>query len=194
MRHLGVLIGSCLALTALSLGGCTDLNRALGLEKVVPDEFAVVSGAPLAIPPDYSLRPPRPGAAPSQEVSPTDQARQTIFRANEQHAALPPGADQRSTGENELLRAAGAGRAPQDIRQTITKEARAGDVVDPSFVDKVLFWRTPEPVLGGADQVIDPRQEAQNLRGAQPGSTIPRDMTAPPTIERKGQPRALGSS
>jgi hypothetical protein len=81
-----------LAFAPLALTGFDSFNRALGLEKVVPDEFAVVSRAPLAVPPDYALRPPRPGAAPSQEVTPTEQARQTIFRAGDQQAGLPPGA------------------------------------------------------------------------------------------------------
>src|SRR5262245_35337633 len=114
---------SALALAALSLGGCTDLKRALGMEKVVPDEFAVVQNAPLAMPPAFSLRPPKPGAPPSQELSPSEQARQTIFRAGEQQqvAALPD-ADKRSPGENQLLRQAGAATAPRDIRETIDRE------------------------------------------------------------------------
>jgi len=109
-------------LAPLALGGCTDLKRALGMEKVVPDEFAVVRSAPLALPPDFSLRPPRPGAPPTQEVSPTEQARQTIFRASEQPATLPD-ADKRSAGENQLLRQAGAATASRDIRDTVNREA-----------------------------------------------------------------------
>ena len=65
---------------AVALGGCTDFKRAIGMEKVIPDEFAVVSRAPLAIPPDYSLRPPQPGAAPSQEVPTQEKAKEAIFR------------------------------------------------------------------------------------------------------------------
>src|SRR5690242_19300542 len=135
-----------LVLASLPLVGCDSCNRALGLEKVVPDEFAVVSRAPLAVPPDYSLRPPRPGAAPTQEVTPTEQARQTIFKAGDQQAGLPPGAEKRSTGENELLRAAGAGSAPPNIRETIAREANA-EPVDQSFVDKLLFWRSADNSL-----------------------------------------------
>ena len=43
------------------LGGCGGFRDAVGLNKRAPDEFAVVSKAPLVIPPDYGLRPPRPG-------------------------------------------------------------------------------------------------------------------------------------
>ena len=119
-----IILSLCaLALASPSLSGCTDMKRALGMEKVVPDEFAVVQGAPLAMPPDFSLRPPKPGAPPSQEVSPTEQARQTIFRAGDQQAAAVPDADQLSPGENSLLRQAGAANAPRDIRETVTRDA-----------------------------------------------------------------------
>ena len=57
------LLVAALGAATLPLGGCDSFNRALGLEKVVPDEFAVVSRATLAVPPDYSLRPPRPGSS-----------------------------------------------------------------------------------------------------------------------------------
>jgi Protein of unknown function (DUF3035) len=192
----GSLFICAVGLASLALGGCTDLKRALGMEKVIPDEFAVVSSAPLAIPPDYSLRPPRPGAAPSQEVSPTDQARQSIFRAGDQQAALPPGADQRSSGENELLRQAGAGNAQADIRQTITKESRESKPIESSFVDTLLFWRGPGNTGAPSDSVIDPGQEAQQLRGPLTASSgaLPPGMTGVPTIERKGQPRMLGNA
>jgi Xaa-Pro aminopeptidase len=156
-----------LLLAPLVLGGCTDLKRALGMEKVVPDEFAVVKAAPLALPPDFSLRPPRPGAAPTQEVSPTEQARQTIFRASDQQAATLPDADKLSTGENQLLRQAGAAAAPRDIRDTVNREAmQSAAPVDESFASKLLFWRTPEKKLGPTDRVIDPAQEAQRLKGS----------------------------
>ena len=39
-----------------------DLKSTFGLNKRAPDEFAVPTRAPLSLPPDYSLRPPEPGA------------------------------------------------------------------------------------------------------------------------------------
>ena len=203
------------ALSLAPLGGCTDLRRALGMEKVIPDEFAVVQGAPLAIPPDYALRPPRPGAPPSQEVSTTEQARQTIFRAGDQQATLPD-ADKRSAGENELLRQAGAASAPRDIRDTVNREAtQSAGPVDESFVDKLLFWRSPEKRLGATDVVVNPQEEAQRLKSGQPvaatsaspqatgaspqatGAATPDaapapaapELLGPPTIERRRDPK-----
>ncbi len=166
------------------------------MEKVVPDEFAVVSRAPLAIPPDFALRPPRPGAAPTQETSPTEQAKQTIFRAGEQQAMLP-GAENLSAGENALLKQAGAANASPDIRQTITKEAReAASPVDQSFVDKLLFWRSPDSDVPPVDAVIDPQLEAQHLKDAKAAasaSPTPPGMAGAPTIERLKDPSILPS-
>ena len=190
------LLLAVLPLAVLSLGGCEGLQRGLGMEKVVPDEFAVVSRAPLAIPPDYSLRPPRPGAAPTQEVTPTEQAKQVIFRAGDQQAALP-GADQRSQGENELLKQAGAGTAEPNIRQTIAKEARGEEgPVNDSFVDKLLFWRGPEQSLGPTDTVIDPNLENTRIKGSQAAASAaptPNGLAGAPRIERVGAPSMLST-
>lgn len=45
----------------VSLQAC-GLGDTLGLGKRAPDEFAVVRRQPLVVPPDFDLRPPRPGA------------------------------------------------------------------------------------------------------------------------------------
>jgi len=181
-------LAALLVVAAAPLGGCAGLGRALGTEKVVPDEFAVVSRAPLAVPPDYSLRPPRPGAAPTQETSPTDQAKHAVFRANEQPTL--PDADKRSEGENLLLKEAHANEAAPDIRATITQEAKSGGPVDESFVDKLMIWKTPDYNAG----VIDPNQEMQRLRGSQAAAAAgptPEGMTGAPVIERAKSPALL---
>ena len=63
------------------LPGCTDLRRAIGLDQVGPDEFAVESRAPLTIPPDFALRPPQPGAPRPQEITAAEKARKVIDTA-----------------------------------------------------------------------------------------------------------------
>jgi hypothetical protein len=149
----------CLA-ASLALGGCSSTKKALGLEKTAPDEFNVVARAPLSLPPDYSLRPPQPGALRPQDETPTQQARQTVFRAGDQQAALPTPQGRQSAGEVALLKQAGAGNADSSIRQTVNRETRAQAADDRSFVDTVLFWRKAEP----PGVVVDPRKENQRLR------------------------------
>ncbi len=162
------------------------------MEKVIPDEFAVVSRAPLAIPPDYSLRPPQPGAAPSQEVAPQDKAKEAIFRAGAQQASLPPAATQRSPGEGALLDAAGAPKADPEIRQHVADDTALTPENQQGFVDKLLFWRKS----GAPDDVIDPVKEADRIKQAQatgtpvapdaPGAASQTATQQPtPTIERK---------
>src|SRR5262249_21673918 len=70
----------CLA-SFILLPGCTGLKRAIGLEQVAPDEFAVESRAPLTIPPDFDLRPPQPGAPRPQEVPSAERARRGVDTA-----------------------------------------------------------------------------------------------------------------
>ncbi len=169
-----------LLLAVAALGGCDSFNRAIGREKVIPDEFAVVSRAPLAVPPDYSLRPPRIGAQRPQEQTTSEQARQTVFRAGEDAKSnLPPAAAQRSAGESELLKEAGAADAPKDIRQLV--ETDASSQISDSFVDKLAFWRQ-EPKLGPTDAVINPVAEADRLKGG--AADAAPALSGKPKIER----------
>jgi hypothetical protein len=195
------------ALAAATLAGCSgvsdDFMRALGKEKVVPDEFAVVSRAPLAIPPDYALRPPRIGAARPQEQTTTEQARQTVFRAGDQTAALPPAAASRSAGEGQLLKEAGAANAPPNIRDLVNNEAADSGQLSDSFVDKLSFWRTSDKP-GATNEVIDPNLEAQRLKDEKdaataaaappPAPVVPPSLDGTPTIERTPEKTLFGDS
>lgn len=188
-------IAASLLLAATALGGCTDLKRALGMEKVMPDEFAVVSRAPLSVPPDYALRPPRTGEPRPQEESTADQARQTVFRAGQPQTALPAPSVARSPGEDELLRQAGAGQAPADIREMVDADAQASSTVTTSFVDRLEFWRSPEPQPGS---VIDAGEEAARLRqanaaGEPADSGPPSSLDGKVTIERTPPPSWIQS-
>jgi hypothetical protein len=167
-----------LAVAALSLQGCQQVKRGLGLEKVIPDEFAVVSRAPLAIPPDYALRPPHPGAPRAQETPIVDQARQNVFRAGDDQAKLPAPTGERTPGEGELLRQAGVANALPDIRDLVNREAAQNRPLDEGFVDKLLFWRHPEKAAA-ANQVVDPRKEAERLFQAKSAGLSPAPDAAP---------------
>jgi hypothetical protein len=67
--------------SGLVLSGCTNFKRAVGIEQVSPDEFAVESRAPLTMPPDFDLRPPKPGAPRPQETTAAQKAQQSIDTA-----------------------------------------------------------------------------------------------------------------
>lgn len=121
-------ISALTAVAAIGLAGCTSTKKALGMDKVVPDEFRVVSKAPLVVPPDYALRP--------QELQPESAARAALIGQN--------AASGRSEGERLLVARAGSDKADPLIRFVVDDEN--GDLAhkDESFASKVMFWKKGE--------------------------------------------------
>jgi hypothetical protein len=152
MRLNGVLTAAIL-IGAAGLAGCQSTQKALGMSKITPDEFRIVTKAPLVLPPDYSLRPPAPGEPRPQELLPESAARAALLGQREGLA--------RSDGEKMLVSRAGAEKADPLIRYVVDDEF--GDVAhkDKSFADFVLFWRkgqssAPAPALDPATQTPAP--------------------------------------
>lgn len=159
------------------LSGCADAKRALGFEKAPPDEFQVVERAPLAMPPEFGLRPPAPGAVRPQEGSTTDQARR-IMTGTRSHT--PISTQNRSQGDLALLKKAGAENIQPDIRMLVNKETLQMADADRSFTDRLVFWRKAEPV----GDVVDAAKETQRLRENQAlGRAVTEGET--PKIERR---------
>jgi hypothetical protein len=159
------LLAVALVAAGASVSGCTSIQR--NLAPVTPDEFRVVSRAPLVVPPDYALRPPAPGEPRPQELQPEGAARAAILGANAQR--------QVSAGERLLMTKAGADNADPLIKFVVDDEF--GDLAykDKSFADAVMFWRPNQPTTPstGANTAtpIDPAAEAAkvaNLTGGQP--------------------------
>ena len=126
-------LSASVGLLSLSLAGCSSTAKALGMTKVVPDEFRVVSKAPLVVPPDYALRPPNPGQPRPQELQPESAARNAILGQSQS-------AD-RSDGEKLLALKAGADKADPLIRYVVDDEFGSLAHKEPSFADRVMFWR-----------------------------------------------------
>jgi hypothetical protein len=172
---------ACLSVALLLLGGCAETRRAIGLEKTPPDEFTIVARAPLSMPPDYSLRPPQPGASRPQDMTARQQARQTVFRAGgEQQASLATPRGGRSEAEMAFLTHAKAGQADPNIRAVVNEENSRLVEAEQSFVDRLLFWRTPQP----PGTVIDAQKEQQRLRENVALGKPPNEGEVP-TIQRK---------
>jgi hypothetical protein len=142
---------------ALLLGGCggDSLSRTFGLTRDAPDEFSVTTRAPLAMPPQYTLRPPRPGAPRPQEQTDRDQAELALAPQGALSNAATPGV---TAGQEALLQAAGPA-APGDIRREIDQDQQL-DRPKQSFTDRMLFWQTPPP----PGTQIDAQKETQRLR------------------------------
>ncbi|MBI3452699.1 MAG: DUF3035 domain-containing protein [Rhodospirillales bacterium] len=169
--------GLTLVLGAL-LAGCGDARKTLGLDKNPPDEFKIVTRAPLSLPPDYGLRPPQPGAQRPQEQSVPELARQAVFGAAQRPAQDGSGGE--SPGEQALLAHAGASRADPDIREIIDRESTVLADADKTFLDSLIFWRKPET----PGVVVDAPREAARLReNAALGRSVSDGDT--PTIKRR---------
>lgn len=168
MHRKSILLAAlAIAVPALA-GGCTSVKEQLGLTKQSPDEFKVVSRAPLSMPPDYNLRPPTPGAPRPQEGTTRDQAAAAVFGypgAGLQPDQIPPigvGESEaaQSSGESALLQSAGASGVDPNIRALVDTET-AADVADSqSLADTLVFWRDPEPY----GDVVDPAAEQKRLQ------------------------------
>jgi hypothetical protein len=112
MRKL-VLAGVALASLSACGSGGGILNRG------APDEFQVSRAAPLVVPPDFALTPPKPGSPQAQAADSSTLALEALFG----------GPAQRSATEAAAVRAAGGNRAQPGIR------SNAGDP-DTDVVDK----------------------------------------------------------
>ncbi|MEI8394261.1 MAG: DUF3035 domain-containing protein [Rhodospirillaceae bacterium] len=164
-----------LMVSTLVLAGCGGWRQTFGLEHAPPDEFSVVAQAPLSVPPDFRLRPPRPGEARPQEVAATQAAATAVFGSKTTRST---GAA--SAAENSLLNRAGADNAQSNIRATIDGETRNLVVADKRWVDRLIFWQKQDAPF----TVVDPKEEAKRLRGnAAEGKPVTAGDT--PTIERK---------
>ena len=113
-------LAAALALTACGKGG---LGRRKG-----PDELTISRNAPLVVPPDFALAPPRPGEPrPLGDASTQSQAAEALFGPG---VHVPP----KSAAEQQLLDKAGAARTDPSIR------SQAGDPKTLT-VDKGAFLR-----------------------------------------------------
>jgi len=136
MKLLPTALALCLCVPVLS--GCDSLRKAAGLQKKSPDEFAVTTKAPLVIPPDFNLRPPTPGAPPSNTRDPSTNAELALF-SNADIQTIASGLPGTYTmGERMLLANAKAQNSDPAIRARLNADQRAVQNADRSFTDRIL--------------------------------------------------------
>ena len=91
------------AVAAATLSGCASGGP---FNRQRPDEFAVARNAPLVVPPEFALTPPRSGEADTGNTDPRAQALQALFG----------GPQPRSAVENSMLQVAHAERSALGAR------------------------------------------------------------------------------
>ncbi|RZO35350.1 MAG: DUF3035 domain-containing protein [Rhodospirillaceae bacterium] len=148
-----------LMIGTLLVGACDGAREAIGIGKQSPDEFAVVTRVPLSIPPDFSLRPPRPGADRPQEAAVTDSVRDLIIKTADPKAS-DRSVSTASPGESAILFKAGATNPDPNIRREINRESSILATENDSFADRLIFWQG-QPAPG---TIVDAKAETKRLR------------------------------
>jgi hypothetical protein len=163
---------ACLALAGLVLGGCQGtVQEAFGLRKRAPDEFQVVRGQPLIVPPDRNLRPPQAGTVGPGEVDPSRSAREALV-------GRPAGAGAAGRGEAALL-AAARGEADPDIRRRLAQDDSQLALVDEGTFLFILDWQRRRLQSQEArGEALDPAAEARRLQEAGRVQTVRRTTEA----------------
>lgn len=195
MRRPAAALAAVLAAGVL-LAGCSGFKDAIGVNKDAPDEFQVVQRAPLALPPNFDLRPPEPGAQRPQELSPADSAAERILGRRAASSAAPasstPGVGPtvqaaprapvsvQSGGIAQLRDQLRLDEAEPNIRQIVNRET-ADFVYETEYpIDRLLFWKDKAP----AGVLVDAQKESQRLReNSALGQPVGTGDT--PVIERK---------
>ena len=148
-----IIVGGLLA------GGCEGAGQAIGIGKQAPDEFAVVTRAPLSMPPDFGLRPPRPCVERPQENKIFDSARKIVVKSAGLNASTR-NVSTDSIGESAILSKAGATTPDPNIRQQINRESSILATENVNFADKLIFWQDRrEP-----GTIVDAEAENKRLR------------------------------
>ena len=162
--------------------GCSSARDIVGLGKQSPDEFEVVTKAPLSLPPDYGLRVPIPNISRTQEKSVRDSAddlissrgsssRQKLSRKNRLGATSP--------AEDAILGRAQARSSDGSIRAKLSSDNKTISGTDKKLIDKIIFWQGAEKP--GA--ILDPEKESKRINDLKSdGKTIANGDV--PVIER----------
>ena len=164
----------------LGLGACSKsetVQEALGYEQKGPDEMAVISRPPLIVPPDYNLRPPRPGENSDGAAAASDAARRTLIGPSSSLEETPANAatssDARAvlTGSEPATSANGAASEGQNLLVDRTnrverdldalRETRAENRVDGAFLRELLAWDPEEQAE--ATEVADGGETAETV-------------------------------
>ncbi len=145
--------------SALTLGACdTNVRDQLGLTKESPDEFAVITRAPLEIPPSLALPPPTPGMPRPQETAAINQAKNAVLGNSNQTQT----SKSTSAAESILLNKTGADAADPAIRAKVNTETKEMADRNKPVAQKLMN-------IGGAKDapsatVVDAKKELERLQ------------------------------
>jgi hypothetical protein len=188
---IGVAIVPLLLLTACGQG---TVQNALGMGKRSPDEFSVVSRAPLILPPDYGLRPPGSGESRPGVDTPAEQARASLTGGTAGESQQPAPTDRNmvsaafdergeavSTGEQALVAEATTAPADPQIRRRIAEENMQLAEVEQALFTRLVKWTEPQTLSAP----VDPVAETERLRTNRAEGKPPTEGESPVITQRR---------
>lgn len=139
----------------MALTGCASAGNALGLSRDAPNEFNILTNAPLIVPPEYNLRPPAPGESNLDNNYSQRSAREALM------GEIDP--TEPTQAEIVFLTRAGVGRADPEIRLRIDGQNSVERKSD-SLTNRILFWRDGQQFDGDGNPVpLDSEAERRRL-------------------------------
>lgn len=132
----------------------------------MPDEFRVVTMAPLTVPPNYKLRPPSAGGSLPPELDGSQTAVTAAFGTTIGQDA--------SVSERALVSSANANAVDPVVRTQVDYEETKTIRKSKTISDRILFWRSDDEetvasiesdsATGGGDIVIERKSEAARIK------------------------------
>ena len=129
----------------ISLSSCSDFRKAVGKEKVIPDEFSVVLTPSLIVPPGYKID---PEALKNNNLG---EAKDDFNLTNEINI-------ENKNEANSFSDLFGSKNVPKDIRKIVDEETLGISLSERRGID-ILFGDIPETGV-----VIDAKKEALRIR------------------------------
>ncbi|MEO1042279.1 MAG: DUF3035 domain-containing protein [Pseudomonadota bacterium] len=118
-----------------------------GGPKRTPDEFAIITKPPLTVPPDYALRPPKPGELRPATLSSSQRTEQLLLG---DRSSAPP-----SDGELQFIQNVGALAVDPSIRDTLNAENGSIASKETSLANRILFWRVTDGEIDDSEARLD---------------------------------------
>lgn len=168
-------------LTALSACSGSEVKETLGMNRVAPDEFRVVSRPPLTVPPQFSLLPPSIEAEQPGHVPASQQARDAVLGSQDQSGATSldaapadskPASKSASksaraeslkgsaSADSAFLKQAGVETANPQIRKELVEE-RVGKQIEE---EQEGWWEKYTIIPGKKDPTVNATKEAERIQ------------------------------
>ncbi len=195
-----------LLLALLSACSGSDVKDTLGMNRVAPDEFKVVSRPPLTVPPQFSLLPPgTESEGPAQQPA-SEQAKDVVMGATaadgsttftapgaststtpvkskplSNAAAAKASADRAKKADDQFMQHFGADKADPNVRKELVE-----DHVSKQLKEEDESWWDimSSPAPKAKDPMVDASQESDRIKdNADTGKPVNEGET--PTVKEK---------